>query len=117
MSSAICFNLDQSQCCRLVMGLTRNSVNTVIHNSLVLKLYSIYTHFNTLAKSLRKTLWKKVKLLKMSNFIFYHDVSYAICILKSFNSHISVAVCKFFKFGTVSKWCVREWVKLVEKGI
>ena len=56
-------------------------------------------------------MWKKVKLLKMSNFTFYHYVFYAICILKSFNSHISVAICSFFEFGTVSKWCIREWVK------
>ena len=35
---------------------------------------------------------------------------YAICILKSFASHISVIVCSFFEFGKVSKWCVREWV-------
>ena len=36
----------------------------------------------------------------------------AICILESFKSKISVAVCSFFQFGTVSKWCIREWVKL-----
>ena len=35
---------------------------------------------------------------------------YAKCILKSFNSHISVVVCSFFEFGTVSKWCISEWV-------
>ena len=56
-------------------------------------------------------MWKKVKFLKLSNFTFFHNVFYAICILKSFNSHISVIVCSFFEFGTVSKWCVREWVK------
>ena len=32
-------------------------------------------------------------------------------ILKSFYSHISVVVCSFFEFGTVSKWYIREWVK------
>ena len=58
-------------------------------------------------------MWKKVKLLKMSNFTFFHNVFYAICILKSFNSHISVVVCNFFEFGTVSKWCIREWVNVV----
>ena len=62
-------------------------------------------------KSFRKTLWKKVKLLKMSNFTFFHYVFYARCILKSFNSHISVVVCSFFEFETVSTWCIREWVK------
>ena len=52
---------------------------------------------------------KKVKLLKMGNFTFFHYVFYAICILKSFNSHTSVVVCSFFEFGTVSKWCITEW--------
>ena len=50
-----------------------------------------------------KTLLKKVKLLILSNFTFSHNVFYAICILKSFNSHISVVVCSLFEFGTVSK--------------
>ena len=62
-------------------------------------------------KSFRKTLWEKVKLLKMSNFTFFHNVFYAICILKCFNNHISIFVCSFFEFWPVSKWCIREWVK------
>ena len=83
-----------------------------------LTLSSIYTRFNTLKKkSFRKTLWKKVKLLKMSNFTFFHNVFYAILILKSFNSHISVVVCSFFEFGTVSKWCIREWVGVSLPGL
>ena len=57
-------------------------------------------------------MWKKVELLKMSNFTFFHNVFYAICILKSFDSHISVVVCCFFEFGMVSKWCIREWVNM-----
>ena len=69
-------------------------------------------------KSCRKTLWKEVKLLKMSNFTSFHNVFYAIYILKSFNSHISDVVCSFFEFVTVSKWCIREMVKpaFKEKG-
>ena len=63
-------------------------------------------------KSIRKTLWKKVKLLKMSNFTFCHNVFYAISILKSFNSHISVVVCSFFEFGMVSKCCIGERARL-----
>ena len=47
----------------------------------------------------------------MSNFTFFHNVFYAICILKSLNSHISVVICSFFEFRTVSKWCIREWYK------
>ena len=52
-----------------------------------------------------------VKLLKMSNFTFFHNDYYAITILKSFDSHISVVVCSFFEFGAVPKWCIGEWVK------
>ena len=48
----------------------------------------------------------------MSNFTFFHNVFYVICILKSFNNHISVVVCSFFEFETVSKCCIREWVKM-----
>ena len=55
---------------------------------------------------------KKVKLLKMRNFTFFHNVFYTICILKSFNSHISVVVCSIFEFGTISKSRTREWVKV-----
>ena len=80
---------------------------------ILLTLSSIYTHFNTLKKkSLRKHCGKKVTLVKMSNFVFSHNVCYAICILKSLNSHISVVVCSFLEFWTVSKWCIREWVYL-----
>ena len=60
-------------------------------------------------------MWKKVKLLKMSNFTFFHNVFYVIFVIKSFNSHISVVVCSFSEFGTVSKWCIREWVKEKDK--
>ena len=52
----------------------------------------------------------------MSNFTFFHNVFYAICILKSFKNHVSVVVCSFFEFGTVSKWCIREWVKPSKKA-
>ena len=31
-------------------------------------------------------------------------------IFKSFKSHILVVIRSFFEFGTVSKWCIREWV-------
>ena len=48
-----------------------------------------------------------MKLLILSNFTFFHNVFYAICI---FNSHISV-ICCFFVYGMVSNWCIREWVE------
>ena len=60
----------------------------------------IYSFLHIKVKRFWKTLWKKVKLLKMSNFTFLHNVFCAICVLKSFNSHISVVVCRFFEFGT-----------------
>ena len=60
-----------------------------------------------------ENIWKKMKLVKMSNFTFSHNVFYATCILKSFNGHISVVICSFFEFGTVSKWCIREWVNML----
>ena len=79
---------------------------------------SIYTHFNKLKrkaeeKSFRKTLSKKVKwaISPFSTMFFY-----AICIFKSFNSHITVVICSFLDFETVSKWCTREWVKEVVEG-
>ena len=58
-------------------------MTALLEEGIVLTLSSIYTHFNTLKKkNFRKTLWKKVKLLKLSNFIFFHNVFYAVCILK-----------------------------------
>ena len=79
--------------------------------SFFLTLSSIYTHFNTFGEKSYRQTWTKVKLLKLSNFTFSHNVFYTICILKSFNSNISVVVCSFLKFGTVSKWSIRKWVK------
>ena len=77
-----------------------------------LSIFSIYTHFNKRKKSFGKTLWKQVKLFKTSNFTFFHNVFCAVCILKSFISHIPVVGCNFFEFATVSKWCFfMEWVK------
>ena len=53
---------------------------------------------------------EKGEIAQMSNFTFSHNVFYGISVLKSVSSHISVVVCSFFEFGTVSKWCIREWV-------
>ena len=50
----------------------------------------------------------------LRNFTPFHNLIYAICILKSFNSNITVVICSFFEFGMVSKWYIREWVKLAE---
>ena len=54
---------------------------------------------------------EKGEIAQMSNFTFFHNVLYGICVLKSFNSNILVVVCSFFEFGTDSKWCIREQVK------
>ena len=55
-----------------------------------------------------------MKLLKKSNFTFFHSVFYAICLRKSFYIHISVVICRFFEFGMVSKWrTFREWIKVL----
>ena len=68
----------------------------------------ILTHWR---KSFRKTLWwKRWNCSSWAISPFFHNIFHAICILKSFYSHISVAVCSFFEFGMVSKWCIREWV-------
>ena len=40
----------------------------------------IYSFQDTKEKGFRKILWKKVKLLKMSNFTFFHNVFYPIFI-------------------------------------
>ena len=78
----------------------------------------IYSFYHTEEKRFRKTLWKKVKLFKTSNFTFFRNGLYAICILKSFNSHIViVVVCCFFEFGTASKWNIRELVNADDESL
>ena len=52
--------------------------------------------------TLSQTFWAISPFWKCLRFVIW----------KSFGSHISVVVCSFFGFGTVSKWCIREWVKL-----
>ena len=110
--SANAFNMDLSKkTSKYFAQFVKSYPKQVYILYICLTLSTIYTHFNTLKKKIFwKTLWKKVKLLKMSNFTFFHNVFCAICILKSFNSNILV-ICSFFEFGTVSKWCNREWVK------
>ena len=124
LSSANSFSLEESKIFRLVVGLRyrdredqilnlakgnhsrffRWTVNSFLH---------IYSFYHIGEKTFRKTLRKKVKLLKMSNFTFFSNVFYAILILKSFNSYMLVLVCSFFEFGTVWKLCIRDWLKTV----
>ena len=50
----------------------------------------------------------------MSNFTFFHNVFYAICILKYFNSHIlTAAVFSFFEFGKSQNDVLGNGLKLV----
>ena len=75
-----------------------------------LTLSCIYTHFITMKKKILENIVEKGEIAQNEQFHLSHNVFYAICILKSFNIHISVVVCSFIKFGTVSKWCTRECV-------
>ena len=60
-------------------------------------------HFKCFLKCLLQfvSIWTCLKFLLSSNG------------LKSFNSYISVIICSFFEFGTVSKWCIGEWVNMI----
>ena len=82
-----------STVCLELLSKTENVINPFPDEKIwetELTFTSIYTHFDTLKKkSFRKTLWKTVKLLKISNFTFFQDVFYAICILKSYYNYIS----------------------------
>ena len=117
MSSAICFNLEQSKI--LSSG---NGLNTSLHQLCLLLLViadlilsSVYTHFNKLKKKDLRKHCEKGAIAQNEQFHLFQDVFYAICILKSFNSHISVVVCSFFELEMVSKWCIRECVNIVSK--
>ena len=46
---------------------------------------------------------EKGEIAQMSNFTFFHNVFYTICILKSSNSHISAVVCSFLEFRVRSQ--------------
>ena len=61
-------------------------------------------------KSFRKTLPKKVKLIKMSNFTFFHNVFYAILSFKSFNSHILVVIFSLFNLGRSQNGVLGNWL-------
>ena len=76
-----------------------------------LTLSSIYrSHFNGLRKKkkLYDNIVAKGEIAQNEQFQPFRNVLCAICMLESFNRHISVVVCSFFEFGTVSKCWVRE---------
>ena len=101
-----------------MLTITPYTSRSIFHNSVPHNPYfNPFLHIYSFEHIEENIVGKKVKLLKMRNFTFFHSVFYTICILKSFNSHISAIglqhmVCSFFEFGTFSKWCIREWVKL-----
>ena len=65
-----------------------------------LNVSSIYTHFNTMKKkTLWKTLLKKMKLLKMSNFTYFQNVFYAICILISLKATFQLSSAASLNLG------------------
>ena len=91
-----------------------------------LSLSSIYAHFNSLKKkkkTLEKTLWKKMKLLILSNFIFFHYVFYAICVFKSFKSHFQLSSAASLNLGWSQNgvlgngliWAIPKFCHLVHK--
>ena len=45
----------------------------------------------------------------------FPEASKGVIVWEWVNSYISVVVCIFFEFGTVSKWCIREWVNRQNK--
>ena len=78
---------------------------------------SICTNFNTLKKKkLCKNTVEKGEIAQNDQFHLFPPFStmfcYAIFILKSFICHNSVVVWSLFQFGKVSKWCIRECIKL-----
>ena len=54
----------------------------------------------------------KGKIAQKEQFHLFPQCFLGNVYLKSFNRHISIVLCSFFEFGTVSKWCIREWVKI-----
>ena len=54
-----------------------------------LTLFSIYTHFHTLKKKALESDCGQREIAHMSNFTFFHNVFYGICIFRSFNRIMS----------------------------
>ena len=70
----------------------------------------ILTH---LRKKLRKTLWEKVKLLILSNFTFFHNLFFVICIVKSLMATFQLSSAASLNLGQSHKWCIVEWVDTI----
>ena len=83
MSSAICFNLDQSKILSSGNGLTLSQTSA-----------GFYVYIT----SLLKTLWEKEKLLVMSNFSFSYSVLYQFEELSAIFIKFEIVICKLFQF-------------------
>ena len=88
MSSALCFDLDQSKILSFGTGLTLSQTNPGFYVSAVQAL-----------KKKKKTLWEKEKLLVTSNFSFSHNVFYTVGELLAIYIKFEIVVCKLFHFG------------------
>ena len=77
MSSAICFNLDQSK---------------ILSSGNGLSLSSIYTHFNTFKEKSFKKNYKQISP-------FFHNAFNAICILKYFNATFQLSSAASLNLG------------------
>ena len=119
MSSAICFNLDQSNILSSGNGLIHmriiynkklksqnhtslfrltwadsvcRGINPFPNNSLLLRVCSA---------SLLKTLWEKEKLLATSNFSFFLSVFYPFGKLSAIFIELKIVFYKLFQFGRI----------------
>ena len=74
-----------------------------------LQIYS----FNTLKKNALENIVEKGEIAQNEQFYPFPECFLCSLYLKSINSHISLVVCSIYEFRTVSKWCIKEWVKAV----
>ena len=70
-------------CVKNIAGTEKRLVTSIF--SISYNAFNPFLHIYSFEFIKEKSLWKKVKLLKMSNFTFSHNIFYATCILKSFN--------------------------------
>ena len=61
-------------------------------------------------KKLLENIVEMVKLLKMSNFTFSHNVFYAICILKSVNSTFHLSSAANLNLGRSQNGALGNWL-------
>ena len=73
----------------------------------------LLTHWR---KKLHENIVEKGDIAQNEQFLLFPQCFlFSNYILKSLNNHISIVVGSFFEFGTVTKWCIREWVNALKK--